>query len=33
MSQRNQKRIVEVFGWADTVGAIAQTVYRGIERV
>lgn len=23
----------EAFGWAKTVGGIAQTVYRGLERV
>tara|TARA_R100001530_G_scaffold105113_3_gene73306 strand:- start:87 stop:230 length:144 start_codon:yes stop_codon:yes gene_type:complete len=23
----------EVFGWAKTVGSMAQTVYRGVERV
>lgn len=32
-SQRNRKRIEEAFGWAKTVGGIAQTVYRGLERV
>jgi hypothetical protein len=32
-SQRNRKRIEEAFGWAKTVGGMAQTVYRGIERV
>ena len=31
--QRNRKRIEEAFGWAKTVGGMAQTVYRGIERV
>ena len=32
-SQRNRKRIEEAFGWAKTIGGIAQTVYRGLERV
>jgi transposase len=32
-SQRNRKRIEEAFGWAKTVGGMAQTVYRGVERV
>lgn len=32
-SQRNSKRIEEAFGWAKTVGCMAQTVYRGVERV
>jgi transposase len=32
-SQRNRKRIEEVFGWAKTVGSMAQTVYRGLKRV
>lgn len=32
-SQRNRKRIEEAFGWAETVGGMAQTVYRGLERV
>lgn len=31
-SQRRQKRIEEPFGWAKTVGGMAQTLYRGIER-
>lgn len=33
LSQKHRKRIEEAFGWAKTVGGIAQTVYRGIERV
>jgi transposase len=33
LSIRNRKRIEEAFGWAKTVGGMAQTVYRGIERV
>lgn len=32
-SIRNRKRIEEAFGWAKTVGGMAQTVYRGVERV
>jgi len=32
-SQRHRKRIEEAFGWAKTVGGMAQTVYRGLERV
>jgi hypothetical protein len=32
-SQRNRKRIEEAFGWARTVGGMAQTVVRGVERV
>ncbi|MFG6543500.1 IS5 family transposase [Sulfitobacter sp. M22298] len=32
-SQRNRKRVEEAFGWAKTVGGMAQTVYRGLERV
>lgn len=30
---KHRKWIEEAFGWAKTVGGIAQTVYRGIERV
>lgn len=33
LSIKNRKRIEEAFGWAKTVGGMAQTVYRGIERV
>jgi transposase len=33
LSQKHRKRIEEPFGWAKTVGGMAQTVYRGIERV
>jgi transposase len=33
LSIRNRKRIEEAFGWAKTVGGMAQTVYRGLERV
>lgn len=32
-SQRRRKQIEEPFGWAKTVGGMAQTVYRGVERV
>jgi len=33
LSQKHRKRIEEPFGWAKTAGGMAQTVYRGIERV
>jgi len=33
LSQKRRKRIEEAFGWAKTVGGMAQTMYRGIERV
>jgi hypothetical protein len=33
LSIKHRKRIEEAFGWAKTVGHIAQTVYRGVERV
>jgi transposase len=33
LSQKHRKRIEEPFGWAKTVGGMAQTVYRGLERV
>jgi hypothetical protein len=33
LSIKHRKRIEEAFGWAKTVGGIAQTVYRGLERV
>jgi hypothetical protein len=29
---KHRKRIEEGFGWAKTVGGMAQTVYRGVER-
>jgi transposase len=32
-SQRSRKRIEEPFGWAKTVGGMAQTVHRGLDRV
>ena len=33
LSQKRRKKIEEPFGWAKTVGGMAQTVYRGVERV
>lgn len=33
LSLRHRKRIEEAFGWAKTVGGMAQTMYRGLERV
>ena len=33
LSIKNRKPIEEAFGWAKTVGGMAQTMYRGIERV
>ena len=33
LSQKHRKKIEETFGWAKTVGGMAQTMYRGIERV
>jgi len=33
LSLKHRKRIEEAFGWAKTIGGMAQTVYRGIERV
>ena len=33
LSQRRRKKIEEPFGWAKTVGGMAQTVDRGVERV
>jgi transposase/IS5 family transposase len=33
VSQRIRKRIEEVFGWGKTVGPIAKTMLRGVERV
>jgi hypothetical protein len=33
VSQRIRKRIEEVFGWGKTVGPLAKTMLRGIERV
>ena len=33
LSQRRRKKIEEPFGWAKTVGGMAQTVNRGLDRV
>jgi transposase len=33
LSQKHRKKIEEPFGWAKTVGGMAQTVYRGLDRV
>ncbi len=33
LSIKYRNRIEEAFGWAKTVGCLAQTVYRGVERV
>lgn len=33
LSQKHRKRIEEAFGWAKTVGGMAQAVCRGVERV
>ena len=33
LSQKHRKRIEESFGWAKTVGGMAQTVCRGVDRV
>ena len=33
LSQKHRKKIEEPFGWAKTIGGMAQTMYRGIERV
>ena len=33
LSQKHRKKIEEPFGWAKTVGGMAQTMYRGVERV
>jgi len=32
-SQKRRKKIEEPFGWAKTVGGMAQTVHRGLDRV
>ncbi len=32
LPMRHRKRIEEAFGWAKTVGGMAQTVYRGFAR-
>jgi transposase len=33
LSQKRRKKIEEPFGWAKTVGGLAQAVHRGLERV
>ena len=33
LSLNHRKRIEEAFGWAKTIGGVAQTVYRGAEKV
>jgi hypothetical protein len=33
LSQRRRKKIEEPFGWAKTVGGMAQTFHRGLDRV
>ena len=33
LSQQRRKKIEEPFGWAKTVGGMAQTVHRGLDRV
>ena len=33
LSQHVRKRIEEIFGWAKTVGPVAKTMLRGVERV
>ena len=33
LSIKHRKRIEEAFGWAKTIGGMAQTVYRGAERM
>ena len=33
LSQKHRKKITEPFGWAKTVGGMAQTVYCGLDRV
>ena len=33
LSIKHRKRIEEAFGWAKTVGSMAKTIYRGLERV
>lgn len=33
LSQKHRKKIEEAFCWAKTVGGMAQTMYRGVERV
>lgn len=33
LSIKHRKRSEEAFGWAKTVGGMARTVYRGVDRV
>ncbi|MGR3590449.1 MAG: IS5/IS1182 family transposase, partial [Limimaricola soesokkakensis] len=33
LSLKHRKRVKEAFGWAKTVGGMAQTGYRSVERV
>ena len=33
LSQKHQKKIEEPFGWGKTVGGMAQTLHRGLDRV
>ena len=33
LALKHRKGIAEAFGWAKTIGGMAQTVYRGVERV
>ena len=33
VSQRRRKKIEEPFGWAKTVGNLAQTMLRGVNRL
>ena len=33
LSQKHRKKIEEPFGWAKTVGGMARTVHRGVERL
>ena len=33
ISQRRRKKVEEPFGWAKTVGGMAQTAHRGLDRV
>jgi hypothetical protein len=33
LSIKHPKRIEEAFGWAKTIGGMAQIIYRGVERV
>ena len=33
LSRKHRKRIEEAFGWTKTIGGLAQTIYRGVDRV